>query len=197
MAQPEERTLRELLAHNVNQQPVCITYPPTTCNFELKFDLIHILPIFFYWRHGWGSTQTPQRIPYYVWWDETSWISGPSYSPWRTILRIGFISFDRFCDHMERNKEAILGEILPCFMSYKDQEGNLWDFVNYWWDPTWMLGVLQTCASELVELSILVKQTFSTKAQSQEPIIEVSYVGNQQGGWIYNERSIGDIIRNV
>ena len=46
MAQPEERTLRDLSAPNVDRQPLCITYPTTTGNFELKLGLIYLLPLF-------------------------------------------------------------------------------------------------------------------------------------------------------
>lgn len=46
MAQPEERTLRDLSTPNVDRQPLCITYPTMTGNFELKSGLIHLLPSF-------------------------------------------------------------------------------------------------------------------------------------------------------
>ncbi|KAE8705810.1 tRNA dimethylallyltransferase 2 [Hibiscus syriacus] len=42
----EERTLRELAAPNVNQQPLCINYPTLEVAFELKYGLIHLLPTF-------------------------------------------------------------------------------------------------------------------------------------------------------
>nr|XP_027109063.1 uncharacterized protein LOC113728909 [Coffea arabica] len=41
-----QRTLRELATLNVNQQPLCITYPNIEEAFELKFGLIHLLPTF-------------------------------------------------------------------------------------------------------------------------------------------------------
>ncbi|XP_071901108.1 uncharacterized protein [Coffea arabica] len=44
MAAP--RTLRELATPNVNQQPLCITFPNTEEAFELKSGLIHLLPTF-------------------------------------------------------------------------------------------------------------------------------------------------------
>ncbi|XP_027184221.1 uncharacterized protein LOC113782531 [Coffea eugenioides] len=42
------QTLRELAAHNLNQQPLCIIFPSLNDNtpFELKFGLIHLLPSF-------------------------------------------------------------------------------------------------------------------------------------------------------
>ena len=43
------QTLKELAAPNLNQQPLCITFPTldaTTTTFELKFGLIHLLPTF-------------------------------------------------------------------------------------------------------------------------------------------------------
>nr|XP_027067508.1 uncharacterized protein LOC113693131 [Coffea arabica] len=42
------QTLRELAAPNLNQQPLCITFPSLNDNtsFELKFGLIHLLPSF-------------------------------------------------------------------------------------------------------------------------------------------------------
>ncbi|XP_039029123.1 uncharacterized protein LOC120163199 [Hibiscus syriacus] len=42
----EERTLRELVALNLNQQPLCIDYPALEVAFELKSGLIHLLPTF-------------------------------------------------------------------------------------------------------------------------------------------------------
>ncbi|CAH9067015.1 unnamed protein product [Cuscuta epithymum] len=44
----ETRTLRELTAPNLNQQPLCITFPTldTGVTFELKSGLIHLLPSF-------------------------------------------------------------------------------------------------------------------------------------------------------
>lgn len=47
MAQPQERTLRDFAVLNIDWQPLCITYPKTTSNFELKSGLIHLLPIFY------------------------------------------------------------------------------------------------------------------------------------------------------
>ena len=42
------RSLKELAAPNLNQQPLCITFPilDTTTTFELKSGLIHLLPTF-------------------------------------------------------------------------------------------------------------------------------------------------------
>ena len=42
------QTLKELAAPNLNQQPLCITFPTldTTTTFELKSQLIHLLPTF-------------------------------------------------------------------------------------------------------------------------------------------------------
>jgi hypothetical protein len=43
------RTLKELAAHDLNQQPLCITFPTleATITFELKSGLIHLLPTFY------------------------------------------------------------------------------------------------------------------------------------------------------
>ncbi|GJX60009.1 uncharacterized protein Tco_0291399 [Tanacetum coccineum] len=41
-----ERTLWEMATQNINQQPLCIQYPPLTVPFELKSGLIHLLPTF-------------------------------------------------------------------------------------------------------------------------------------------------------
>lgn len=46
MVQPKERTLRDLLAFNVDQQLLYITYPAMTGKFKLKSGLIHLLPSF-------------------------------------------------------------------------------------------------------------------------------------------------------
>ena len=40
------RTLNELAAHNLNQQPLCIEYPTLDATFELKSGLIYLLPTF-------------------------------------------------------------------------------------------------------------------------------------------------------
>ena len=42
----EQRTLRELAAPDLNQQPLCIAYPNLEVGFELKSGLIHLLPAF-------------------------------------------------------------------------------------------------------------------------------------------------------
>ncbi|XP_062119327.1 uncharacterized protein LOC133833085 [Humulus lupulus] len=42
----QQRTLKELAAPNLDQQPLCIQYPPLDVNFELKSGLIHLLPSF-------------------------------------------------------------------------------------------------------------------------------------------------------
>ncbi|XP_075504543.1 uncharacterized protein LOC142541981 [Primulina tabacum] len=44
MAEPAQRTLRELANPNVIQQPLCIQLPTTEANFELNSGLIHLLP---------------------------------------------------------------------------------------------------------------------------------------------------------
>lgn len=46
MAQLDKCTLRDLSAPNVEQQPLCITYPAMAGNFKLKSGLIHLLPFF-------------------------------------------------------------------------------------------------------------------------------------------------------
>ena len=49
----ENQTLKELAAPDLNQQPLCITFPTldATTTFELKSRLIHLLPTF----HGLAS----------------------------------------------------------------------------------------------------------------------------------------------
>uniref|UniRef100_A0A803PL34 Uncharacterized protein n=1 Tax=Cannabis sativa TaxID=3483 RepID=A0A803PL34_CANSA len=42
----QNRTSKELVAPNLDQQPLCIHYPPLDVNFELKSDLIHLLQAF-------------------------------------------------------------------------------------------------------------------------------------------------------
>ncbi|KAI9126549.1 hypothetical protein K1719_002145 [Acacia pycnantha] len=44
--QADHATLKELGAHDVNYQPLCIQYPNIAANFELKSGLIHLLPKF-------------------------------------------------------------------------------------------------------------------------------------------------------
>ena len=41
-----DRTLKELAAPDLNQQPLCITFPALEVAFELKSGLIHLLPTF-------------------------------------------------------------------------------------------------------------------------------------------------------
>lgn len=74
MANPNNRTLRELATPDVAQQPMCIQYPDIDAPFELRSGLIHLLPKF----HGLAgedphkhlkefhivcSTMKPQGIP--------------------------------------------------------------------------------------------------------------------------------------
>lgn len=42
----EHRTLRELVAPDVNYKALCIAYPEVVAPFELKFGLIHLFPRF-------------------------------------------------------------------------------------------------------------------------------------------------------
>ena len=44
----ENKTLKELVSPDLNQQPLCITFPTldATTTFELKSGLIHLLPTF-------------------------------------------------------------------------------------------------------------------------------------------------------
>jgi hypothetical protein len=42
----DQRTLRELAAPNMNYNGLCIEYADVTIPFELKSDLIHLLPRF-------------------------------------------------------------------------------------------------------------------------------------------------------
>ncbi|XP_065866656.1 uncharacterized protein [Euphorbia lathyris] len=51
-----DRTLRQLQAQEVNNQPLCITYPNLDVSFELKSGLIHLLPKF----HGMES-ESPHK----------------------------------------------------------------------------------------------------------------------------------------
>ena len=53
-----ERTLKELAALNVNQQPLCITYPTIDAAFELKYGLIHLLPSF----HGFSGEDPHKHL---------------------------------------------------------------------------------------------------------------------------------------
>ena len=46
MANPNNRTLKELAAPDVTYQPLCIEYPEVDGAFELKSGLIHLLPTF-------------------------------------------------------------------------------------------------------------------------------------------------------
>lgn len=46
MANYNNRTLKELAAPILNQQPLCIEYPELDAAFELKSGLIHLLPTF-------------------------------------------------------------------------------------------------------------------------------------------------------
>ena len=41
------KTLKELVVPDLNQQPICIEYPTLDVAFELKSGLIHLLPTFY------------------------------------------------------------------------------------------------------------------------------------------------------
>ena len=41
------RTLKELAAPDLDQQPLCIQYPQLEVVFERKLDMIHLLPTFY------------------------------------------------------------------------------------------------------------------------------------------------------
>lgn len=42
----DQRTLRELVAPDVNYNALCIEYPEVVASFKLKSSLIHLLPRF-------------------------------------------------------------------------------------------------------------------------------------------------------
>jgi len=46
MAIQQPYTFKELVAPNLSQQPLCINFPQIDVHFELKSDLIHLLPFF-------------------------------------------------------------------------------------------------------------------------------------------------------
>ena len=54
------KTLKEFAASDLNQQPLCITFPTldATTTFELKFGLIHLLPTF----HGLASEDPHKHL---------------------------------------------------------------------------------------------------------------------------------------
>ena len=59
MAQLEQkRTLRDLDTSALTQQPLCIMYPKTICNFLFKTDIIHLQPIF----HGFVDDDPHKHI---------------------------------------------------------------------------------------------------------------------------------------
>ena len=51
MTVANNRTLKELVTLDLDQQPLCIQYPNLEVAFELKFGLIHLLPTF----HGFAG----------------------------------------------------------------------------------------------------------------------------------------------
>ena len=53
-----EQTLRQLAAPDINQQPLCITYPTIDVAFELKSGLIHLLPSF----HGFSGEDPHKHL---------------------------------------------------------------------------------------------------------------------------------------
>ena len=54
------QTLKELAAPNLNQYPLCVTFPTldATTNFELNFGLMHLLPTF----HGLASEDPHKHL---------------------------------------------------------------------------------------------------------------------------------------
>ncbi|KAL0544566.1 hypothetical protein IC582_019683 [Cucumis melo] len=46
MGEVREKTSRELAEPDLMQRPLCIVIPTITISFELKFELIHLFPIF-------------------------------------------------------------------------------------------------------------------------------------------------------
>ncbi|KAI3470091.1 hypothetical protein Pfo_026754, partial [Paulownia fortunei] len=52
------RTLKELVAPNLKNQPLCITYPNLEAGFELKSGMIHLLPIF----HGFAGEDPNKHL---------------------------------------------------------------------------------------------------------------------------------------
>ena len=52
------RTLKELAAPPLDQQPLCIQYPPLEVAFELKSGMIHLLPTF----HGFAGEDPNKHL---------------------------------------------------------------------------------------------------------------------------------------
>ena len=52
------RTLKELVAPTLDQQHLCITYPPLEVAFELKSGMIHLLPTF----HGFAGEDPNKHL---------------------------------------------------------------------------------------------------------------------------------------
>ena len=52
------RTFKELAAPTLDQQPLCITYPPLEVAFELKSGMIHLLPTF----HGFERKDSNKHL---------------------------------------------------------------------------------------------------------------------------------------
>ena len=52
------RTLKELATPTLDQQPLCITYPPLEVVFEMKSGMIHLLPTF----HGFAGEDPNKHL---------------------------------------------------------------------------------------------------------------------------------------
>ena len=51
------QTLKELAAHDLHQQPLCIQYPQLEVAFELNLGMLHLLPMF----HGFFTNEDPNK----------------------------------------------------------------------------------------------------------------------------------------
>ena len=57
------RTLKELVAPDIDQQPLCIEYPQLEVAFEQKSGMIHLLPTF----HGFAGEDSNKRLKEFMW----------------------------------------------------------------------------------------------------------------------------------
>ncbi|XP_073063951.1 uncharacterized protein [Primulina eburnea] len=83
MAGQAQRTLRELANTNVIQQPLCIQFPTTDANFELKYGLIHLLPIF----RGLAADKAKDWLYYLPSGSITTW-DNMKHNSWRSYSQL-------------------------------------------------------------------------------------------------------------
>ncbi|KAL0440750.1 UNVERIFIED_CONTAM: hypothetical protein Sradi_0013900 [Sesamum radiatum] len=155
MAQNSERTINEMTHLDLNQQPLCNEYPILDIDFELKSDLIHLLPTFrglagedphkhlkeFHVECSGMRTQgiTEEQVKLRAF----PFSLGHKAKDWLYSLPLGsIVSWNEL-------KQIFLEKLLPRFTNNKHLGRKLVEYANFPMKVSRVLGEIQTTGGKL------------------------------------------------